>query len=228
MLYVISVFAMPLSIFNSYQAHLVLSGGLGNSIYVQRCIRERYSFGRSPFPNALSIQVRVAPEPQLVVCKGIVADRIQKLKSGLSVLRWRCSRASYGTLCKALYNPNNPEHFGKKGHKDQWDGKLYIDDWVDWFITQVTEYRVINPHGNQPIPEANSVQGDPVSIDYPIVHKFSRKCEPESQFNLRSHRTFQTTIVSSEMDRHMLPKVLNNCASSPPLISRPIPLTHDT
>jgi hypothetical protein len=169
-------------------AHLVLSGGLGNSIYVQRCIRERYSFGRSPFPNALSIQVRVAPEPQLVVCKGIVADRIQKLKSGLSVLRWRCSRASYGTLCKIVYNPNNPDHFGKKGHKDLWDGKLYIDDWIDWFITQ----------------------GDPVSIDCPIVHKFSRKCEPESQFNLRSHRSYQTTIVSSEMDRHMLPKVLNN------------------
>lgn len=197
-------------------------------MYVQRCIREHYSLGRSPFPNARSIQVRVAPEPQLVVCKGIVADRVQKLKSGLSVLRWRCSRASYGTLCKTLYNPNNREHFGKNTQKDLWDGKLYIDNWIDWFITQVTEYRTINPHGKQSIPETNSIQGEPVSIDCPIVHKFSRKCEPESQFNLHSHRIFQTTIVSSEMDKDMLPKVLNSCASSSSLISHPIPLTSDT
>lgn len=126
---------------DSQQAHLVLSGGLGNSPYVQRRLRDRYSFGRTPFPNARALQVRVAPEPQLVVCKGIVADRVQKLKSGKSVLGWRCSRASYGTMCKTLYNPENPSHFGKKTQMDPLDRKLYVTNCISWFIKKVSQYR---------------------------------------------------------------------------------------
>ena len=120
----------------------MLSGGLGNSPYVQRRLGERYSFGNAPFPNARSLQVRVAPEPQLVVCKGIVADRVQKLKSGRSVLGWRCCRASYGTLCKELYNPQNPQHFGQRTLKDPLDGKLYVNNCISWFIKQVTELQI--------------------------------------------------------------------------------------
>lgn len=118
----------------------MLSGGLGNSTYVQKRLRERYSSGNASFPNSRPIQVRVAPEPQLVVCKGIVADRAQKLKSGRSVLGWRCCRASYGTLCKVPYNPKNPQHFGQRTERDPLDGKLYINDWISWFIKQVTEF----------------------------------------------------------------------------------------
>jgi hypothetical protein len=125
------------SITDRLQAHLVLSGGLGNSPYVQARLRERYSLGNAPFPNARSLQVRVAPEPQLVVCKGIVADRVQKLKTGKSVLGWRCSRASYGTLCKVRYNPQNPSHFGRNPVKDSLDGNLYVMNWIDWFVKEV-------------------------------------------------------------------------------------------
>jgi hypothetical protein len=116
----------------------VLSGGLGNSAYVYKRLRDRYSFGQAPFPNARSLQVKVAPEPQLVVCKGIVADRVQKLKTGKSVLGWRCSRASYGTLAKVLFNSQNPEHFGKSPVRDTYDGKLYILECISWFIKEVT------------------------------------------------------------------------------------------
>src|SRR4051794_18288016 len=76
---------------NTSQAHLVLSGGLGNSAYVRDCLRNRYGFGNSTHPNARCLQVRVAPDPQLVVCKGNVADRVAKIKSGQSILGWRCS-----------------------------------------------------------------------------------------------------------------------------------------
>lgn len=120
----------------------MLSGGLGNSVYVQTRLRERYSFGNTSFPNARSLQVRVAPEPQLVVCKGIVADRVQKLKTGKSVLGWRCSRASYGTLCKVPYNPQNPLHFSQPTRKDPLDGKLYITDCISWFIKQVSKLKI--------------------------------------------------------------------------------------
>lgn len=123
---------------NEQVAHLVLSGGLGNSAYVQSCLRSKYAFGNSTHSNARSIQIRVAPDPQLVVCKGNVADRVAKLKSGQSVLGWRCCRASYGTKCKMLYNSNIPQHIGKKTEIDLLDGKAYVVDCVDWFIKKVS------------------------------------------------------------------------------------------
>jgi hypothetical protein len=122
---------------NEQVAHLVLSGGLGNSAYVQSCLRSRYAFGNSTHSNARSMQIRVAPDPQLVVCKGNVADRVAKLRSGQSVLGWRCCRASYGTKCKMLYNPNNNDHIGQRTEVDIMDGKTYIVDCVDWFIKKV-------------------------------------------------------------------------------------------
>jgi hypothetical protein len=122
---------------NEEVAHFVLSGGLGSSAYVQSCLRSKYAFGKSIHGNARNIQIRVAPDPQLVVCKGNVADRIAKLKSGQSVLGWRCCRASYGTMCKVLYNPNNPQHIGQRTEIDILDGKSYVVGCVDWFIKKV-------------------------------------------------------------------------------------------
>ena len=118
-------------------AQMVLSGGLGNSAYVQTQLRNRYSFGNALSWNAKNIEIRVAPDPQLVVCKGNVSDRVQKLKTGQSVLGWRCCRSSYGTLCKVMYNPNDPTHYGLRTEKDLFDGKLYIMQYIDWFIKQV-------------------------------------------------------------------------------------------
>lgn len=88
------------------------------------------------------MQIRVAPDPQLVVCKGIVADRVAKLKTGQSVLGWRCCRASYGTMCKMIHEPNNSDHFGLKTELDPLDGKMYVVDCIDWFIKQVCIYGV--------------------------------------------------------------------------------------
>jgi molecular chaperone DnaK (HSP70) len=118
-------------------AHLVLSGGLGNSAYVQTCLHNRYALANTSHSNASGMQIRVAPDPQLVVCKGNVADRVQKLRSGQSVLGWRCCRASYGVICKVLHNPENPQHFGLRTERDALDGKLYVMDCIDWFIKQV-------------------------------------------------------------------------------------------
>jgi hypothetical protein len=121
-------------------SHLVLSGGLGNSAYVQHCLRSRYASGNTPHSNAHNMQIRIAPDPQLVVCKGNVADRVQKLKTGQSVLGWRCSRASYGTMCKILYDPYDPAHQGSKTEVDPLDKKTYIMNCIDWFIKQVKPF----------------------------------------------------------------------------------------
>ncbi|KAH8591554.1 hypothetical protein B0O99DRAFT_675246 [Bisporella sp. PMI_857] len=165
-------------------AHLVLSGGLGNSAYVQKRLRARYA--HSSFSNAASLQVRVAPDPQLVVCKGIVADRLQKLKGGHSVLGWRCCRASYGTICKVPYNSNNPQHFGQKTHRDAVDGKVYVADVIDWFIKQ----------------------GEAVSVDYPIVRPFRQRVTFGNPY-----RVFTAAIITSQLEKEYLPYTMNqNCS----------------
>ncbi|KAI4610560.1 uncharacterized protein J4E87_010736 [Alternaria ethzedia] len=173
-------------------SHLVLSGGLGNSAYVQNCLRSRYAFGSTLYSNAQHMQIRIAPDPQLVVCKGNVADRVQKLKSGQSVLGWRCSRASYGTMCKILYDPFNLAHFGLRTEVDPLDKKEYVMDCIDWFIKQ----------------------GEPVSSDFPIVKSFQRKCPPASSKNPNPPRIYPTEVIYTEVDKSQLPIVKNNTCRS--------------
>ncbi|KAI4648335.1 hypothetical protein J4E93_004747 [Alternaria ventricosa] len=173
-------------------SHLVLSGGLGNSAYVQNCLRSRYAFGSTPHSNAQHMQIRIAPDPQLVVCKGNVADRVQKLKTGQSVLGWRCSRASYGTMCKMLYDPFNLAHFGLRTEIDPLDKKEYVMDCIDWFIKQ----------------------GEPVSSDFPIVKNFQRKCPPASSKYPNPPRIYPTEVICTEVDKSELPTVKNNACRS--------------
>lgn len=118
------------------KAHLVLSGGLGHSPCIQQRLRSHYVVGAA-HPNAKSMQVRIAPDPQLAVCKGLVADRVSKIKSGVSILHWRRCRASYGTLCREIYNPDNPHHIGRPTVKDGMNGKRFVLQSVEWFIKQV-------------------------------------------------------------------------------------------
>lgn len=120
-------------------SHLVLSGGLGQSPYVQQRLREHYGEGSYMFANAQHMQIRVAPDPQLAVCKGLVADRLRKLKAGESVLGWRCCRASYGLICRELYNKKNPKHVGRKTVRDTRDRELYVSECIDWFVEKVCD-----------------------------------------------------------------------------------------
>jgi len=127
-------------------SHLILSGGLGQSAYVQQRLKEQYGEG-SDIPNAHGMQVRVAPDPQLSVCKGLVADRLRRLRSGEGVLGWRCCRASYGVVCKELYDKSNPKHLGRRTLKDPRDGKLYVPECVYWFVEKVGLARCIGGLG---------------------------------------------------------------------------------
>ena len=119
-------------------SHLVLSGGLGQSIYVQKKLRDRYGMGSDLHSNAQFMQVRIAPDPQLAVCKGLVADRLRKLSVGQSVLGWRCCRASYGIVCKELYDKHKRSHVGREVRKDLSDGKMYVMKSVEWFVKKVS------------------------------------------------------------------------------------------
>jgi hypothetical protein len=129
------------------KSHLILSGGLGHSPYVRERLTSHFLFG-ADHVNAKSMQVRVAPDPQLAVCKGIVADRVLKLQSGVPILKWRCCRASYGTLCRVLYDKKNPEHIGRPAVKDSIDKKLYIEKSIAWFIKKVRLFNLCFPSMN--------------------------------------------------------------------------------
>ena len=67
----------------------------------------------------------------------MVADRVRKLQAGKAVLKYRCCRASYGTICKELYNKNNQQHVGRATTTDPMNGKLYVTQSIAWFIVQV-------------------------------------------------------------------------------------------
>ena len=162
-------------------AHLVLSGGLGNSTYVQACLRSHYA--NTPIPNAQNIRVRIAPDPQLAVCKGLVSDRVRKLVTSHSVLGWRCCRASYGTMCKILYDKRDPTHQGKQIVRDPLNGKLYIMQSIAWFVKK----------------------GEPVSVDTPIVHRFVKKVTPGDP-----RRAFPTSVVESSLEANDLPDQMTN------------------
>jgi hypothetical protein len=178
--------------------HLILSGGLGQSPYVQHRLKDRYGEGSYIYPNAQTMEVKVAPDPQLAVCKGLVADRLRKLKAGESVIGWRCCRASYGLLCKELYDKNNPNHVWRKTEKDPRDGKLYVPECIDWFVEKVG--RILSASIDCATDVVTRVQGTPVSIDKPKSHDFRRKVNPQDP-----RRVFPTKVVVSYLDKGSLP-----------------------
>ncbi|KAH4044589.1 hypothetical protein HBI25_174490 [Parastagonospora nodorum] len=165
---------------SAHVSHLVLSGGLGNSVYVQSQLRKHYA--ETNIPNAQSISVRIAPDPQLAVCKGLVSDRVRKLLTSRSVLGWRCCRASYGTLCKIAYDKRNPDHEGKELVRDPMNGKMYIVQSIAWFVRK----------------------GEPVSVDQPITHTFVKKISPGDPRN-----AFPTSVIESSLAATALPDQMN-------------------
>jgi hypothetical protein len=126
-----------------------------------------------------SIRVRIAPDPQLAVCKGLVSDRVRKLVTTHSVLGWRCCRSSYGTLCKILYDKKDPLHQNKQLTRDPLNGKLYITQAIAWFVKK----------------------GEPVSVDTPIVHNFVKKVSPGDP-----RRAFPTSVVECSLEAWELPE----------------------
>jgi len=113
--------------------HLVLSGGLGNSAYVQRKLKEKYHLGANcSLPNAQKLRLRVAPDPELCVAMGLVEDKLQKYLTEKFAVGWRCCSVSYGIVCQEKYDPSNPNHLHLRKSKDKGDGHGLVNDVVKW------------------------------------------------------------------------------------------------
>lgn len=116
---------------------MILSGGLGSSPYVRDQIQKELL--SNPHPCASQIRIIQDPEPQLVVVKGLLLDRMQKLDSGdKSVLTVRKARASYGVICKFKYNPTVHTH--EDLATDPIDGQVYAMRQIDWLIKKARRW----------------------------------------------------------------------------------------
>ncbi|KAH8660366.1 hypothetical protein BX600DRAFT_383457 [Xylariales sp. PMI_506] len=155
--------------------YMILSGGLGSSTYV----RDRLQHELLMLPNPYAYQIRIlqAPDPQLVVVKGLLLDRLQKLDSGSTpVLISRIARTSYGFQFKDLYDPHL--HVGVATKKDPYDGKVYAVGQIDWLIKK----------------------GDIITVGVPITSRFIKKLDSKD-----SSKIWDSVIYTSDKEREQLP-----------------------
>lgn len=116
---------------------MILSGGLGSSKYVRD--RTQHEMMTSTHPYAQKVKVLQAADPQLVVVKGLLLDRLQKLDSGRDpVIVSRVARASYGVIYKTKYNPDI--HYDEDISTDPFDGEKYVTNQIDWIIKKVSRW----------------------------------------------------------------------------------------
>jgi len=105
--------------------HLVLSGGLCSSPYVQQTLRN--SYGKQ-------MEILVAKDPQLAVCKGLVIERLHQLRYSNFILPFRKTQNSYGIISNELYNSRKHQQQRQYVKKDPVDGEEYITEQIRWVI----------------------------------------------------------------------------------------------
>ncbi|PSR82545.1 hypothetical protein BD289DRAFT_12638 [Coniella lustricola] len=155
--------------------YMILSGGLGSSTYVRERLQAELS-SRS-HPCAKQIKIIQAPDPQLVVVKGLLLDRMQSLQSPSGILRTRKARASYGVVCKTIYNPTI--NFNDDIEKDKWDDQMYALGQIKWLIKK----------------------GESIDPNSPISESFRKVIDP-----LSNNRAWDCLIVTSQNEMDFLPR----------------------
>ncbi|KAI1144359.1 hypothetical protein F5Y05DRAFT_418397 [Hypoxylon sp. FL0543] len=159
--------------------HIILSGGLGASAYVQNQLEDRYT-RQSSREILRGVRLHQSSLPQLCVCKGLVHERLHNLEYGSSTFTKLCSQFSFGILKAERYNPSKPSHAQamKEGRvrKVPLSKKQWVDNCVDWFI----------------------LKGDPRLPDVPTVKSYHCRFGSEVQ---RSNLLGRITIVSSAQEK---------------------------
>jgi len=117
---------------------MVLSGGLGSSAYVRDKLQQQ--FQSFPHPNAQRVAIIPCNDPQLVVVRGLLLDRQQKMETGnVSVLASRIARASYGVVVSEMYSP--ALHFNEEVVPDRFDPSIkWAKNQIQWLIRKVRGY----------------------------------------------------------------------------------------
>ncbi|CAM1501968.1 Fc.00g039520.m01.CDS01 [Cosmosporella sp. VM-42] len=116
--------------------HVILSGGLGSSRYVQNQLGDYCSNGRHAMLAGTNLLV--STEPQLAVCRGL----INYAKQHVSMFPRRLARASFGIPCRRPYSGTSGKRWraiqkeAKKDKRVKTDefGHEWIENCMDWFI----------------------------------------------------------------------------------------------
>ncbi|KAL4723347.1 hypothetical protein ACLX1H_009839 [Fusarium chlamydosporum] len=112
--------------------YVILSGGLGSSAYVREALQEHLS--KLQHPNARNIIVIPSQDPQLIVARGVLENKRQRMESGnKSVLSSWIARASYGVIVQEVYMP--AQHFDEDIRQDPWDPNVkWATNQIQWLI----------------------------------------------------------------------------------------------
>ncbi|KAM5352025.1 hypothetical protein ACJ41O_004748 [Fusarium nematophilum] len=158
---------------------MILSGGLGSSAYVRETIQQHLA--SLQHPNARNIAVIPSQDPQLVVVRGILENKRQKMESGnKSVLTGWIARASYGVLVQEVYSP--ARHFDEDVRHDPYDpNQKWAINQIQWLIRK----------------------GDTVNPDSPLVKSFEIRLKEGD-----TTRAWDAEVVVSNNEPEWLPRSL--------------------
>ncbi|SPJ84068.1 related to hsp70 protein [Fusarium torulosum] len=112
--------------------YMILSGGLGSSVYVRETIQQMFT--NNPHPSATEIAVVPCREPQLAVARGLLFSHQQRWENDrMPVIVSHIARASYGVIVQQLYSP--AQHFGEDIRDDPYErNKRWAVNQVQWLI----------------------------------------------------------------------------------------------
>ncbi|KAF8242077.1 actin-like ATPase domain-containing protein [Wilcoxina mikolae CBS 423.85] len=120
---------------NANVDYIILSGGLGSSKYIQRHLIQRY-VKDSPGSDKKGVKILIADDPQTVVCRGLVLDRIHQIFHVKPIISHRCSRASYGFVFDMPYDKEKHKQSKRERIKLKVDGRYYLPGRINWFINR--------------------------------------------------------------------------------------------
>lgn len=157
-----------------YLNHLILSGGLADSKYVQQQIQGRLDKNREVLKD---FQFHVSTSPQLAVCKGLLVSQMQKIATTVPMISRRCCRSSYGVSFNQRYTRKwykRHTKFQREAKKtgrvkqNAADNKMWIQNCMDWFVRRgkpvtenqrvVYDYRMRFDPGEDPASRIRTVQ----------------------------------------------------------------------
>lgn len=159
--------------------YVILSGGLGSSAYVREVLQEHLT--KLQHPNARNLLVIPSQDPQLVVARGVLENKRQRMESGnKSVLSTWIARASYGVIVQEVYMP--AQHFDEEIRQDPWDPSVkWATNQIQWLIKK----------------------GDTINPDSPLVKRFEIRLKDGD-----TTRAWDAEIVVSSNEAEWLPRSL--------------------
>ncbi|CAG2000479.1 unnamed protein product [Fusarium graminearum] len=164
--------------------YVILSGGLGSSAYVREALQEHLT--KLQHPNARNIIVIPSQDPQLVVARGVLENKRQRMESSnKSVLSSWIARASYGVIVQEVYMP--AQHFDEDIRQDPWNPDVkWATNQIQWLIKK----------------------GDTVNPDTPINKLFEIRLKDGD-----TTRAWDAEIVVSNNEPQWLPRSLKQAGA---------------